>query len=357
MDSKLPGIQVGRAIPAISVFYFHSYIGLTYFDKVSLHTFDWLAVQGGSGVDLFFAISGFIVCYVAARPDFTTGSFLLKRFFRIYPLNALVTLIVAAICFANIRISDDTSFSHIIWSILILPQKAPVNSVGWTLEYEVAFYLVAAILLPRGGPAVLLAYCAASYELYYLVLPESPFILRFVTEHHAAFGAGVLAFMIITRLPVLPIMARWLLSAALAAAGVAVFLWAYNFFNSPLIRPAACMLAVIGAALLPSAPRWAVRLGDISYGFYLLHWPVVCISYWTAASIVKPNPAAGELWRWGLFLVVLALANLSWVFFEKPLNRMARRLTNRTVNSENGVGDYVASSRRTGIVQRVGAAD
>lgn len=49
MDSKLPGIQVGRAIAAISVFYFHSYIGLTYFDKASLHTFDWLAVQGGSG--------------------------------------------------------------------------------------------------------------------------------------------------------------------------------------------------------------------------------------------------------------------------------------------------------------------
>jgi exopolysaccharide production protein ExoZ len=43
MERKLPGIQVGRAIAALSVFYFHSYIALGYFDRSNLHTNAWLA--------------------------------------------------------------------------------------------------------------------------------------------------------------------------------------------------------------------------------------------------------------------------------------------------------------------------
>jgi hypothetical protein len=92
MDKKLPGIQVGRAIAALSVFHFHSYIALGYFDQSKLHTNAWLAAHGAIGVNFFFAISGFIVCYIAGRPNFEPISFLLKRFFRIYPLSAIVTL-------------------------------------------------------------------------------------------------------------------------------------------------------------------------------------------------------------------------------------------------------------------------
>jgi exopolysaccharide production protein ExoZ len=341
MENRLPGIQVGRAIAAASVFYFHSYIALTYFNPNKLKTFDWLAAHGASGVDLFFTISGFIVCYVAARPDFTPASFLWKRFFRIYPLNAAVTIAIMLIC-RRVQISDDVSLVHVVQSILILPQHAPVNSVGWTLEYEVAFYLLAAIFLPIGGPRLLLGYCALSYVLDIWTMPQSPFVQRFVTEHHAAFGSGVLAYMMITRIPPMSKRVTWLVAVLLPVAGVALFQIG-NTIPLSILTPIGCGIAVIGLALLPYAPKWLVGFGDISYGFYLLHWPVIGLSSWAAQGIVRPNPSIGELWRWQVFVYVWLLAHLSWVYLERPTNEWARMILRRSKTMQR-CSDSVDSS-------------
>ncbi|WP_439392263.1 acyltransferase family protein [Bradyrhizobium sp. PMVTL-01] len=91
---------------ATSVFYFHSYIALSYFNPGALYTWDWLAYRRASGVDLFFAISGFIVCYITAKPDFSPATFLAKRFFRIYPANAIATLALVAIVAAGVKWLD-----------------------------------------------------------------------------------------------------------------------------------------------------------------------------------------------------------------------------------------------------------
>jgi peptidoglycan/LPS O-acetylase OafA/YrhL len=354
MQGKLPGIQVGRAIAAASVFYFHSYIGLTYFDKSNLRTWNWLASNGASGVDLFFAISGFIVCYVAAAPDFTRASFLWKRFFRIYPLNAAVTLAMTAIVLHGIRISDDVSFAHVVQSILILPQKAPVNSVGWTLEYELAFYLLAAIILPFGGPRALLGYCVVSYWLGIWLAPETPLVARFITEHHAAFGAGVLAYLVATRIRSVPGPVAWLMAVMLPFAGLVVFQFGH-VISMPVPTPAACFLAVIGLAFLPWAPGWLVKLGDASYGFYLFHWPVIGVMTSLAFGKVQPSKLFGEPWRWNTFLYIWILALLSWTYFEKPINRWARRVAASAGWLKPPAGE-VAIPVRSGVINGISAA-
>ncbi|MCK1733287.1 acyltransferase [Bradyrhizobium sp. 138] len=85
LHGRLPGVQLGRAVAALAVFYFHTHLALVYFDKSQLVTWKFLADRGADGVDLFFAISGFIVCYISTVPGYTPFSFLAKRFFRIYP--------------------------------------------------------------------------------------------------------------------------------------------------------------------------------------------------------------------------------------------------------------------------------
>jgi exopolysaccharide production protein ExoZ len=329
MEGKLPGIQVGRAVAATAVFYFHSYIGLSPFNRDLLYTWEWLASRGASGVDLFFAISGFIVCYVAAAPDFTPASFLWKRFFRIYPLNLVVTLLMVAFVMQGIRISDDVSPIHVLQSILILPQAAPVNSVGWTLEYEIAFYLLAALLLPRGGPLALLIYCGISFLIGIWWKPEMPVIARFVTEHHAAFGAGVVAYMAAVRLPRMPVWVAWITSIAVPCAGV-VALRVGHVIPFSLVTPGDCFFIVLGLAFLPWAPQWLVRFGDVSYGFYLLHWPVIALMTYVALDVVHPSERAGEVWRWNTFLYIWILALVSWGYLEKPINRWARDFIART---------------------------
>src|SRR5258708_25605448 len=85
-ESKNAGLQVGRAVAALSVAYFHSYIALRYFRPESIHPFAPLAEAGFFGVDFFFAISGYVISVVTDRPSFSAGSFLVKRVFRLYSL-------------------------------------------------------------------------------------------------------------------------------------------------------------------------------------------------------------------------------------------------------------------------------
>ena len=328
MQGRLPGIQLGRAAAALAVFYQHSHYALTWFDPSRLYTWEWLAHRGAAGVDLFFAISGFIVCHVAARPDFTPVGFLIKRLFRIYPLNAAATLLV--VVFWSLSIGgypQDIDVAQIIRSLLIVPQAARVNSVGWTLEYEVAFYLVASVLIPLGGPRLLFGYCLAAAILGTAIAPQPPIIARFFDDHYGAFGAGVLAYLVLLRLPGLSGTQRWIVAAVVMPAAAGVFLAGLELLQ-PCLTPLACGLVVIGFALLPYAPRWSVILGDVSYGVYLLHWPLIGLSV-RIAIMLKPNPAAGEFWRWEFFAHLCALALLSWIVFEQPINRWASRLVSR----------------------------
>ena len=76
---KLDAIQALRAIPASAAVLVHISV---------------FHVLGTWGIDLFFAISGFIMCYVTARSD---PNFFLKRMIRIAPLYWLGTLAVFAI--------------------------------------------------------------------------------------------------------------------------------------------------------------------------------------------------------------------------------------------------------------------
>ncbi|MET4024134.1 acyltransferase [Bradyrhizobium barranii] len=351
LNSRLPGIQAGRAIAAASVFYFHSYIALTNFDPRHIFTFDWLAKHGASGVDLFFAISGFIVCHVAAAPDFGSGEFLWKRLFRIYPLNALVTVVILAILLSGIGIADYPDAVGVLKSFLIFPQTKPVNSVGWTLEYEVVFYLISALILPRGGPVALLLYCAASFALWTVFDPHSALLSRFITEKHAAFGAGVAAYIVASRLPKCPSNFDAVLSLLLLVVGLWMFISGPNWLPPGLRTPVACGFAVIGLAVMPGAPRFLVRFGDISYGFYLIHWPVVCLSPWlTGNDHLNLNRSLGELWRWVAFAIIYALAFLSWRYLEQPINGWARKFLHRSPRNN------VACSQDSCLVQGVSAA-
>jgi exopolysaccharide production protein ExoZ len=155
--NRLEALQLLRAIAAGFVVYVH---GLsTYANKVGEISPSLLGIGFGElGVKLFFCISGYIIFSSAeALPQggASVSYFLRRRFIRIAPMYWCATLIYAIKLSVQGMAPD---VSAVFKSLLFFPFSVgtglmrPVLGAGWTLNYEMFFYLVLGIALfaPRG---------------------------------------------------------------------------------------------------------------------------------------------------------------------------------------------------------------
>jgi exopolysaccharide production protein ExoZ len=118
-----------------------------------LGVIDW-----GLGVDVFFVISGYIMYYIMRDSFGKAGvalEFLRRRLIRVVPLYwVFTTLMLLAITFAGDRINNNgIQIAHVIASYVFVPfpradgQIFPILSVGWTLNYEMLFYMAFSVTL------------------------------------------------------------------------------------------------------------------------------------------------------------------------------------------------------------------
>lgn len=149
-------------------------------------------IDWGLGVDVFFVISGYIMYYIMRDSFGKRGAapeFLRRRLIRVVPLYWIfTTLMLLAIAFAGSKINNNgIQTAHLIASYLFIPWQRidgeifPILSVGWTLNYEMLFYLAfsVSLLFARriglsilGGFFVLLIAAAA-------IAPDSWWLLKF----------------------------------------------------------------------------------------------------------------------------------------------------------------------------------
>lgn len=144
-------LQALRAIAALLVVIDHSI--LTLIDKANFSPeYSQTGVfLGNLGVFIFFAISGFIMIHTN-RKKFGTGSaaieFLSRRFIRVVPLYWVVT----SVYLLKLSLQNNTpSIGNILKSFLFIPylnevqEFRPVYGLGWTLNYEMFFYIIFAV--------------------------------------------------------------------------------------------------------------------------------------------------------------------------------------------------------------------
>ena len=304
---KLHTIQALRAVAALLVMVYHTRAiemdailrkGLD--EAPLLSTF---VMNGFSGVDFFFVISGFIMVYVTGKVQprlATAGAFLFARAARVYPLWWLFAAIMTGYFFLSYggvpfgaetiddgsRLMRESSSLHLLYSYALLPQQTvPVHGVGWTLVHEMHFYIGFAllILLPRrflplgllGWAAIILLGTLTGLQTPvatdYLSLLVHPLSLEFL-------GGCAAALLISSGRRFKPMT---VLIAGVLTFVAALYLQPYPtdftlgwgrvlFFGIPSI------LIVYGAAALEaedriSVPRPLVVLGDWSYALYLGH--------------------------------------------------------------------------------------
>lgn len=136
-------VQVARALAVLGVVIVHSQTVAARVDGGPYRHGLWSF--GQAGVDLFFVISGFIIAMVVDRPQ-SAARFTGRRAARILPFYWLFT--IAVIPLAMLETTPVPAPESFAASLLLVPQgDVPVLGVGWSLEHEVIFYAIAAVLL------------------------------------------------------------------------------------------------------------------------------------------------------------------------------------------------------------------
>lgn len=151
---KLTNIQILRGLAAVWVVLYHA-LGLPLPSGEVNPILGFAAGFGYFGVDIFFVLSGFVICYSVHGKMITAGAFFRRRAERIVPPYFILTtvLFIGMLAAPSLFHSMNASLDHFLRSIVYLSftrYDFPVLYIGWTLEYEMLFYLLAALALAFG---------------------------------------------------------------------------------------------------------------------------------------------------------------------------------------------------------------
>ncbi|MBP0630565.1 acyltransferase [Cupriavidus sp. AcVe19-1a] len=140
----LYSVQFLRAVAAVLVVVCHA---VTKQGQISGTGAVWEI--GGSGVDLFFIISGFIMCHVTANRKVTVRGFLVARVLRIIPLYWALTLVALMVYIVSPSLVNSSGgTTTVLHSFTLIPTGAKfLIQNGWTLTYEFWFYVIFAATL------------------------------------------------------------------------------------------------------------------------------------------------------------------------------------------------------------------
>ncbi len=343
---KLNSIQALRAVAVLLVVWTHSIIAAGYHSTPRQAEFYFLRSFGACGLDIFFVISGFIVSLVAARAAGqgrgSARTFLTRRITRIFPLYWILTLVVILEAeFGRYPIQ----WHRVPWipTLLLLPGwhypvPALILSLGWSLLFEIYFYMVLAAWMqwtPRRVVRNTILFLVAMVTFGavlglrrpLLVIWSSPVALEFVfgcliAQVYARWGVHRRIGVILTALGAALLIATIFTGYGDASEASSILAGLDGWLRVGLWGVPSALLVLGGVlwspAMQSSPSRLLVFLGDASYSMYLCTNP--------ARSLVE------HFWRgfgrWGgdigvllCVLVCVAIGILCYLAIERPLMR------------------------------------
>lgn len=329
-EKRFDSIQVLRGIAAFSVILHHiAFIG-----------------KGAFGVDIFFCISGFIMMYIT---EINSEHFFMKRIIRLVPLYYAITAITFAgtVIMPGLFEKTTADLSGLIKSLLFIPFDSygavqPIVRVGWTLNYEMFFYLIVYISLLiskkyrsliASGIIILLVVVGKAVDFYYAAF-------NFWTDSiMIEFIFGIISYEIlrhtVSYYEKIKTPARVVL--AVLAAFLYISLWTVDY-NAVFAGSDRCVAyGIIGMVIFNLVfvsgyglrmPKFFVWAGDISYSVYLLHYFIIRFYNRFLCPDQKAD-AAAVLGAVAAIVVVFVIGNFSYRLFEKKLNGVLRKKLRR----------------------------
>ena len=339
-SSNLQSIQILRGLAAWMVVFHHfTQVYNQYLNNNHFSTF--FTQYGAMGVDVFFVISGFVMYKSTTEKAISPSTFMFNRIARIVPAYWFYTFLTTIILLTINKLIPFTDFESIflIKSLLFIPAPNPsgiglypILTVGWTLNYEMAFYLIfAGALLFR-----------SKYQLYIIVL--GIIVLQMVVPKIASdfiFYANKISFEFLLGIAVGMMHHRHMLKISLIPAIIAT-LACFEIISTTTdphcIMQVGIPISIVVAITISQEHyfklnKWLINLGDWSYSTYLCHVLILSIGF-----------RLMTIWDLNIWIVLiiccLSIYVLSWasyIFVEQAANRLIKN-------------NFVASQRRSYIV-------
>lgn len=322
-ETRLEELDALRGIAAVSVMAFHYTHILPRVVALSEPP-PFEIVYGYFGVELFFMISGFVILLTLERTKHA-ADFVVSRAARLYPAfwtALLITFTVGALFPLASQHYTAAQFAVNATMLADYLKVEDVDSVYWSLSYEIGFYFSMFLLYIFGQlkriewfAAVWLALSAA-FILYPKYLPHPLHYLLTINNYTHLFVFGIVAYRI-RKEGAAP--AR--LAIVAAAAGMA-------FLRLPPLQSAMVLalmalfsLAVFGKLKFLKHPA-LLWLGAVSYPLYLTHQ---MLGYRLVAWLT----GAGAPFLAAIFATAAAMIGLAsaiHVLVEKPSQRAVKAL-------------------------------
>jgi peptidoglycan/LPS O-acetylase OafA/YrhL len=303
-------------------------------------------VNGKIGVDIFFALSGWLITTLllqeAARGRIDLRAFYIRRFFRIAPLYFLTILLYGLAVVVTGAVENRSDFEHaLFWLATFNSEYRPLaggNIFGhaWTLGIEEKFYLIWPVILfalvsrPRVALIALLLCSAALMGLG----GDGDARIFFLRGYLGLCAGATVALLAHRRVTV----AEWLKTRSAAVIGCAVV--AASYIALVILQNDMLMLGISGGGAVLVGALWhndnqplARRLawgplawaGRLTYGMYLIHILVMnVILRMFAVARIETVPFVSFL---ATYFVSLVAAYLLYRMVEKPLIGAGRRLS------------------------------
>lgn len=349
-------IQVLRAVAAIMVVVHHLIILATQYGL-------W-EEQNSSlsiGVDIFFLLSGYIMTMlVDTSPCGMRASwiFLLARLKKILPLYwtiSLLTIFLVSIGWLSVWENRSYDWPYVISSFLLVPDNAwpysrPLVNVGWTLIYEMAFYLVMtiAILLPRKFrypfSLVLIGGGYMVGELYHLSGAWAFYLDRIII----LFPLGGAIYYLNGFTLKKPFYVMICIFCLLAGGWSIYLLWGLGDNHGGISWNVVSLLILIGGLSTQYFIPWErfsplVKIGNASYSLYLTHILFFPAFGWllglTGNKTIMCVILLVSLVICILFshVVYYTLEKNGWKVFKKGIDLFPRRFSNLSMNERIGL--------------------
>lgn len=330
----MESIQVMRAIAAIAVVFVHIPV---------------LAKNGTWGVDLFFVISGFIMCHVTEQ---SSDHFFIKRLIRVVPLYwaGTIGLFVLACVAPNLLQNTTANLIHLFKSLAFIPFRKgvavqPVMFLGWTLNYEILFYCLFAISikLSHRYRAVICSGFILALVVYGEMAQPDTIPIRFWTSSITIeFILGMVCYYAYratgishTREIFNPSRIGWYLAGAMALAclPLATYLAEYNRVLKYGVAATLSLYFVLCGLSGIRLPGSMVLLGDASYSLYMFH-PYIIQTLYRGFDVFLGAGWFRYFMAGTTVMVCCIMSVLSYRYFEKPVTDFLR--SHLTVAPDSG---------------------